>query len=79
MPALYNLAAAELLPEKFSVVGVARKAMSKSELRDSLMKGLRQFATVRVDDAIAKRLLECVTSIAADPGAGLVRRDARAT
>ena len=41
--------------------------MSNDELRDSLMKGLRQFATRPVDDAIAKRLLECVTCIEADP------------
>ena len=67
IPALYNLAATDLLPDKFCVVGVARKAMSNDELRDSLMKGLRQFATRPVDDAIAKRLLECVTCIAADP------------
>jgi glucose-6-phosphate 1-dehydrogenase len=67
MPALYNLAATDLLPEKFCVVGVARKETSGDELRDGLMKGLRQFATRPVDDAIAQRLLECVTSIAADP------------
>jgi glucose-6-phosphate 1-dehydrogenase len=67
MPALYNLAATGLLPDKFCVVGVARKATSNDELRDGLMKGLRQFATRPVDDAIATRLLECVTSIAADP------------
>jgi glucose-6-phosphate 1-dehydrogenase len=67
IPALYNLAATDLLPEKFCVVGVARKAMSNEELRDSLMKGLREFATRTVDDAIARRLLECVTCIAADP------------
>src|SRR5438874_3693239 len=68
MPALYNLAAGDLLPEKFCVVGVARKGMSSEALRDNLMKGLRQFATRPVDDAIAKRLLECVTAIEADPG-----------
>jgi glucose-6-phosphate 1-dehydrogenase len=67
LPALYNLAAADLLPDKFCVVGIARKAMSKDALRDSLMKGLREFATRPVDDAIAKRLLECVTCIEADP------------
>ena len=67
IPALYNLAATDLLPENFCVVGVARKGMSSDELRDSLMKGLRQFATRKVDDAIAKRLLECVTCIEADP------------
>jgi glucose-6-phosphate 1-dehydrogenase len=67
MPALYNLAATGLLPEKFCVVGIARKETSHDELRDSLMKGLRQFATRSVDDQIARRLLECVTSIVADP------------
>jgi glucose-6-phosphate 1-dehydrogenase len=67
IPALYNLAAADLLPDKFCVVGIARKGMSNDELRDSLMQGLRQFATRPVDDAIAKRLLECVTCIEADP------------
>ena len=68
IPSLYNLAATGLLPDKFCVVGVARKGMSNDALRDSLMKGLRQFATRPVDDAVAKRLLECVTCIAADPG-----------
>jgi glucose-6-phosphate 1-dehydrogenase len=67
MPALYNLAAADLLPDKFCIVGIARKAMPNEALRDSLMKGLSEFATRTVDDAIAKRLLECVTCIAADP------------
>jgi glucose-6-phosphate 1-dehydrogenase len=67
LPALYNLAATDLLPDKFCIVGIARKAMSSEALRDSLMKGLREFATRRVDDEIARRLLECVTCIAADP------------
>jgi glucose-6-phosphate 1-dehydrogenase len=67
IPALYNLAAADLLPDRFCVVGITRKAMSNDALRDGLMKGLREFATRPVDDAIARRLLECVTSIAADP------------
>ena len=67
IPALYNLAANDLLPEKFCVVGIARKGMSSDELRDSLMKGLHQYATRPVDDAIAQRLLACVTCIEADP------------
>jgi glucose-6-phosphate 1-dehydrogenase len=67
VPALYNLAASDLLPEKFCLIGVARSAMSNDELADSLMKGLREFATRPVDDAIAKRLFECVTCIEADP------------
>ena len=67
IPALYNLAAADLLPERFCVVGIARKGMSSEQLRESLLKGLHRFATRPVDEKIAKRLLECVTSIEADP------------
>ena len=43
IPALYNLAAAGLLPDRLCVVGVTRKTMSNDALRDSLMKGLRKF------------------------------------
>jgi glucose-6-phosphate 1-dehydrogenase len=67
IPALYNLAANDLLPDNFCIVGVARTAMTSEELTDSLTKGLHQFATRKVDDAIAKRLLGCVTCIEADP------------
>jgi glucose-6-phosphate 1-dehydrogenase len=67
IPALYNLAATNLLPDQFCVVGIARNAMSTDELRDSLMEGLRRYATRPVDDAIASRLLECLTCIVADP------------
>ena len=67
IPSLYNLAASGLLPEKFCVVGVARQGTSNDALRESLMQGLRKFATRPVDDKIAARLLECVTSVEADP------------
>jgi glucose-6-phosphate 1-dehydrogenase len=67
MPALYNLAAGDLLPEKFCVVGVARKGVTSEALRNDLMKGLRKFATRPVDNAIAERLLSCVTAVEADP------------
>jgi glucose-6-phosphate 1-dehydrogenase len=67
IPALYNLAAADLLPDRFCVVGIARKGMSSEQLRESLLKGLHRFATRPVDEEIARRLLECVTSIEADP------------
>jgi glucose-6-phosphate 1-dehydrogenase len=67
VPSLYNLAASGLLPDNFCVVGVARNGMSSDELRESLMKGLHQFSTRKVDDAIAKKVLECVTCVEADP------------
>src|SRR6202047_4493686 len=67
IPALYNLAANDLLPDNFCIVGIARKGMSSAELTDSLTKGLHQYATRKVDDALARRLLACVTCIEADP------------
>ena len=67
IPSLYNLAAAGLLPDRFCVVGIVRRAMSNDALRDSLMQGLKRFATRPVEDAIAERLLECVTAVEADP------------
>jgi glucose-6-phosphate 1-dehydrogenase len=67
IPALYNLLAADLLPEKFCIVGVARRGMSGDKLASGLMKGLKQFATRPVDDALAKQLLSCVTAIEVDP------------
>jgi glucose-6-phosphate 1-dehydrogenase len=68
IPALYNLAATKLLPDKFCIVGVARRGMSGDELADSLLKGLKQFATRPVDDVLARQLLSCVTAVEADPG-----------
>ncbi|MGX7741324.1 glucose-6-phosphate dehydrogenase [Rhodopseudomonas parapalustris] len=67
IPALYNLAEAGLLPEKFCVVGVTRKEMASDTLRDSLMQGLRKYATRPVDDKVADQLLYCVTAVNADP------------
>jgi glucose-6-phosphate 1-dehydrogenase len=66
IPALYNLAAGNLLPENFCLVGVARKGMSSAQLTDSLRKGLQQYATRKIDDAVARQLFSCVTSIEAD-------------
>lgn len=70
IPSLYNLGAAELLPDRFCIIGVARRAMTNEALRESLLRGLHQFATRRVEDKIAHRLLECITSVEADPGDG---------
>src|SRR5205807_2391183 len=59
IPALYNLAAGNLLPDNFCVVGIARKGMSSAQLSESLMKGLHQFATRKIDEEVAKKLLSC--------------------
>ena len=67
VPALYNLLAGNLLPDNFCVVGVARKGMTSEALSESLLEGLHQFSARKIDDALAKKLLSCVTCIEADP------------
>jgi len=67
IPALYNLAAHDRLPEQFCIIGVGRREMSDDALRDSLMNGLKKFATREVQPDIARNLLSCVTSVTADP------------
>ena len=43
-PALYNLAAEKLLPEKFALVGIARSAGDTDSFRQDVREGLREFA-----------------------------------
>jgi glucose-6-phosphate 1-dehydrogenase len=63
IPALYNLAADGLLPDGFHIIGVARSDITVDEFRAQLEKGLAQFATQKVDPAVAKRLLSGLTYI----------------
>jgi glucose-6-phosphate 1-dehydrogenase len=63
VPALYNLAATGLLPEAFSIIGVARAEMSNDAFRSDLDKGLRRFALRDVDRRTADRLLACVSYV----------------
>jgi len=66
IPALYNLAVGGLLPDPISIIGVGRTAVSSEDFRNDLMKSLHAFATRRLDDAIAKRLLDCITYVPTD-------------
>ena len=67
IPALYNLAEADLLPERFCVIGVARSEIPSQVLHNDLMAALNQYATRPVNQSIANKLFECITSIRADP------------
>ncbi len=66
IPALYNLAEQDLLPNGFCVIGVVRQPTSNDALRESLLEGLHRFATRPVDDAVAQRMLGSVSSVTAD-------------
>jgi glucose-6-phosphate 1-dehydrogenase len=54
MPALYNLSFTKMLPEKFSLIGVARSQETTLGWRDNLYEGLKSFvgnaaATFNID------------------------------
>src|SRR5690349_17404871 len=66
LPALYNLAAAGVLPDAFSIVGVARGEMSSDAFRTDLAKALRRFAIRDVDDKTAGRLLGSVSYVSGE-------------
>ncbi len=48
IPALYNLARAQLLSQDFAVIGIARSAMSSEEYRKRVAEDMKQFATGEV-------------------------------
>lgn len=52
LPALYNLACSNLLPQEFAIVGVAHTPMSQDDFRSKLNRDIHEFATVAVDDRL---------------------------
>jgi glucose-6-phosphate 1-dehydrogenase len=76
-PALYNLAAAGLLPNGFAIIGTARGEKSNDAFRNDLAQAFRQFATRNVDEGIIAQLLSCASYVngAADDPATYERLD----
>jgi len=56
VPALYNLAAAKLLPEQFAVIGVARGELSDQAFRARMADALREFSTGPVSPQVVRDL-----------------------
>jgi len=73
LPAIYNLAQAQLVPPSFNVVGFARQAIGDDGFRQRLKDGVAQSGEVRVrDDRVLSALAErChyMTGDFADPAA----------
>jgi len=67
VPALYNLAAAGLLPDAFGLIGVARSPSSSETFREDLAKSLPQFAGRPIDQKVLKHVLGCVAYVQGDP------------
>jgi glucose-6-phosphate 1-dehydrogenase len=66
LPALYNLATSQLLPERFAVIGVARRAQSEAEFRHTMDEALRQFATTSIDPSVAAQLVSSLGYVNGD-------------
>jgi glucose-6-phosphate 1-dehydrogenase len=52
VPALYNLARADLLSKEFAVLGVARKPMTDDDFRKQILENVKQYCGDCVDDAL---------------------------
>src|SRR5262249_44187760 len=66
VPSLYHLAAADLLPDAFAVLGVARSNLSDDDFRRRAREGTESFAGVKADPKIVSWLLERFHYVAAD-------------
>lgn len=74
VPALYNLARTNMLPENFSLIGVARTEESTDNWRDHLRTMLEsfignasaEFDVDRIDEAVWKRLVDKMSYICGD-------------
>src|SRR5580700_940940 len=51
IPALYNLARADLLSKEFAVLGVARKQMSDEDFRKQILEDVKEYCGDCVNDA----------------------------
>jgi len=65
-PALYSLAFRRLLPEKFSIVGVARSEEGDDEFRERMKEAVQQFSRDEFRDDVWDTLTDGMRYIAAD-------------
>ena len=58
LPSLYNLAAIGMLPEDFSIIGVARREISHEEFRAQMTQAMSDFGTQKIDPELWKKFEE---------------------
>ena len=82
IPALYNLAAANLLSRDFAVIGLAREAMTTDQFRDKFRQDIKEFATCALNDDMTEwfsRRLHYLSGEFGDPKAYATTRRTAAT
>jgi glucose-6-phosphate 1-dehydrogenase len=79
IPALYNLAVANLLPKQFAIVGCARSALTDESFREQLMKGIQTTSSSAVDSKLWNWLLQRMYYVKCDvsDAAGFQRLSAK--
>jgi glucose-6-phosphate 1-dehydrogenase len=60
LPALYNLAAENLLPDQFAMVGFGRRTFGHEVFQKYCSDALQEFLGEKIDEAVRKRLVERV-------------------
>ncbi len=66
VPALYNLAKANLLSPNFAIVGIAHTAMTPEEFRERLSNGIREYADGDLDPKLWQWFVERMYYVAAE-------------
>lgn len=66
LPALYNLAAAGLLPKQFAIVGYASPAQTGDSFRDQLTRDIKEFPTGPIEPRIWDWFLERIRYVQGD-------------
>ena len=66
LPALYNLAHEGALPERFKLIGVARREKGKGDFREETRQSIKQFSRREPDDEVLDGLIEHVHYIASN-------------
>ena len=65
-PALYSLAVRGLLPEEFTIVGVARTPETDAQFRARMKEAVREFGRDRLDEKIWRRLTAGMRYVSTD-------------
>ncbi len=66
MPAIYNLAFHEALPDKFAILGLAKDQMDDNSFREKIGKDLQEFSKRKFDSSLYEKLSSCLHYITAD-------------
>jgi len=67
VPALYNLLLNGLLPERFAVVGVSRRAVDRESFVAELRHGIESYSRSPLDEEHWRELADGISCVAADP------------